>query len=179
MEGLDNQWHTTDAKNRIATYTNLNPGEYTFRVKASNNDGIWNETGVSIQIVITPPFWKTWWFYGCMLVVVVGIVFGLYRWRVWQLLKREKELNIRIQEAMENIKTLGGLIPICANCKKIRDDKGYWEQLEGYIQNHSEATFSHGVCPECAEMLYGEYLPKIKKQKENATSSLPPDSPKE
>ncbi|MBC8278543.1 MAG: hypothetical protein H8E46_09950 [FCB group bacterium] len=51
-----------------------------------------------------------------------------------------------------------GMVPICANCKKIRDDKGFWNQLEVYITEHSEAEFSHGICPECARELYGDYL---------------------
>ena len=178
MEGFDKDWIYAGNK-KEATYTNLDPSEYIFRVKGSNNDGIWNETGTSIQIIITPPFWKTLWFYGFILVIVVGIVFGLYRWRVWQLLENEKELKKRVDESLAKIKVLNGLIPICASCKKIRNDKGYWSQLEEYINEHSEATFSHGVCPECAEKLYGGYLSKIKKQKEIASSSLPPDSPNE
>ena len=52
------------------------------------------------------------------------------------------------------IKTLSGLVPICASCKKIRDDKGYWNQIESYIEKHSTAEFSHGICPECARKLY-------------------------
>ncbi len=66
-----------------------------------------------------------------------------------------KLLITELQEALENINTLKGLLPICANCKKIRDDKGYWNQIEGYIQTHSDAVFSHGICPECAKKLYG------------------------
>jgi hypothetical protein len=58
------------------------------------------------------------------------------------------------QDALDKIKTLRGIIPICASCKKIRDDKGYWNQLERYIDEHSEAHFSHGICPECAAKLY-------------------------
>jgi hypothetical protein len=104
------------------------------------------------------------------LVIVVGIVFGLYRWRVWQLLENEKELKKRVDESLAKIKILDGLIPICASCKKIRNDKGYWSQLEEYINEHSEATFSHGVCPECAEKLYGGYLAKMKKQQEGTAS---------
>ena len=73
---------------------------------------------------------------------------------------REKELKKSVDEAVARIKVLNGLIPICASCKKIRDDKGYWEQLEGYIQSHSGAKFSHGVCPECAEKMYGEFYKK-------------------
>jgi len=66
---------------------------------------------------------------------------------------REKLIR-DLREALENIKTLKGLLPICASCKKIRDDKGYWNQIETYIATHSEAEFSHGLCPVCAEKLY-------------------------
>jgi len=59
------------------------------------------------------------------------------------------------EKALLDIKILSGLLPICASCKKIRDDKGYWNQIELYIRNHSEAEFSHGLCPLCAEKLYG------------------------
>jgi ligand-binding sensor domain-containing protein len=178
MEGFDKDWIYSGNK-RGATYTNLDPGEYIFRVKGSNNDGIWNETGTSIQIIITPPFWKTWWFSGLVILAIGGTGFGAYRMRVWRLVMREKMLKTYVEEAMARIKVLNGLIPICAQCKKIRDDKGYWNQLEEYINEHSEATFSHGVCPECAEKLYGGYLTKMKKQKEIDSSSPPPDSPKE
>ena len=66
-----------------------------------------------------------------------------------------EESNRELQNALDNIKTLSGLIPICAKCKKIRDDKGYWNQIEAYISSHSHAQFSHGLCPDCAEELYG------------------------
>jgi len=59
------------------------------------------------------------------------------------------------------IKTLCGMLPICASCKKIRDDRGYWNKIEAYIEKYSEAEFSHGICPECAGKLYPEYFPKI------------------
>lgn len=62
--------------------------------------------------------------------------------------------NAQLQEALENVKTLKGLLPICANCKKIRDDQGGWQQIEIYIKNRSEASFSHGICPECRKILY-------------------------
>lgn len=63
-----------------------------------------------------------------------------------------------LQDALSKVKLLGGLLPICASCKKIRDDKGYWQQIEAYIRDHSEAEFSHGICPECARTLYPEYF---------------------
>jgi hypothetical protein len=56
------------------------------------------------------------------------------------------------------VKELSGLIPICSHCKKVRDDKGYWKQVEAYIRDHSEADFSHGICPDCARLLYPEYV---------------------
>jgi hypothetical protein len=66
-------------------------------------------------------------------------------------LRLEKE---RLEQALSQIRTLRGLLPICANCKKIRDDKGYWNQLESYIHDHSEAKLSHGICPGCMKKLY-------------------------
>jgi len=66
--------------------------------------------------------------------------------------KRSAELK----DAMSNIKVLSGFLPICAACKKIRDDKGYWNQIESYIRDHSEAQFSHSICPDCAKQLYPE-----------------------
>ena len=66
---------------------------------------------------------------------------------------REK-LILQLQESLKRIKTLSGMLPICGHCKKIRDDSGYWNQIESYIQDRSDAEFSHGICPECAKKLY-------------------------
>ena len=71
--------------------------------------------------------------------------------------EREK-LLLDLQDALAKVKTLSGLLPICAACKKIRDDKGYWNQIESYIRDHSEADFTHSICPECSKKLYGKYL---------------------
>ncbi len=82
-------------------------------------------------------------------------------------IENEREGLIReLREALAKVKTLSGLLPICASCKKIRDDGGYWNQIEAYISKHSEAEFTHGICPECARKLYpsifgaGEVPPK-------------------
>jgi len=80
------------------------------------------------------------------------------------LTKRNEEL----EKALAKIKTLSGLLPICASCKKIRDDKGYWTQLESYVSEHSEAEFTHGCCPDCMKKLYPElYAEKYGDQYEN------------
>jgi two-component system, response regulator PdtaR len=85
----------------------------------------------------------------------IAIEVGLYRTR----LESEREALIKeLQDAMAKIKTLSGLIPICAWCKKIRDDKGYWQTVEQYMKEHSQAEFTHGMCPDCQK----KYLPENK-----------------
>ncbi|SLM31501.1 hypothetical protein MTBBW1_340053 [Desulfamplus magnetovallimortis] len=71
--------------------------------------------------------------------------------------EREK-LLVQLQDALAKVKMLSGLIPICANCKQIRDDQGYWNQIEAYISRHSDAQFSHGICPDCARKLYPDFF---------------------
>jgi hypothetical protein len=66
----------------------------------------------------------------------------------------EKKKGEALYNALEDIRTLRGLIPICASCKKIRDDKGFWNQVETYISDRTEAKFSHGICPECVKIVY-------------------------
>ena len=295
MEGFDKEWNYVGTKHS-ATYMNLDPGKYVFRVKGSNNDGVWNEKGIVLPIVITPPYWLTLWFRLLLLVVAAGIAFWIYKWRMQardlaaqkrmeaaltkernllrtvidnlpdgiytkdlncrktlanradvnnmgciletevlgkddyelfpkeiaegfaaddqsviqtgnpvvnreeyvidaegekhfllttklpfrdeqnkiigligigrditkrKIVEEERERLIKeLQDAVADIKVLSGLVPICSSCKKIRDDKGYWTQLEGYIQAHSQAKFSHGVCPDCMIKLYPNYIPK-------------------
>lgn len=80
--------------------------------------------------------------------------FPILGWKSWKV-----GLDItELKQTIAKINTLSGLLPICANCKKIRDDKGYWNRLEAYIMHRSEAEFTHGICPECIEKFY----PKIK-----------------
>ena len=88
----------------------------------------------------------------------------------------EKEkLILELKNTIKEVNTLSGLLPICSSCKKIRDDKGYWNKIEEYIQNHSRAQFSHGICDECADRLYGKeswYQEwKVKKSLENRDKS--------
>ncbi len=69
--------------------------------------------------------------------------------------KEREKLFHELQEAMAEVKTLSGLLPICASCKKVRDDKGYWNQIEEYLETQADVSFSHGICPECLKDLYG------------------------
>ncbi len=81
LEGFNKDWIYA-GDHRYATYTNLTGGEYIFRVKASNSDGVWNDTGVAIPVNIMPPVWKTWWFNGALIVMLGALVAGGFRWRL-------------------------------------------------------------------------------------------------
>ncbi len=77
-------------------------------------------------------------------------------WIIVRDVSRLEKTTDNLQEALDSIKTLVGLLPICANCKNIRDDDGYWQQVEVYIRNNSKVEFSHSICPTCAQKLYPE-----------------------
>jgi hypothetical protein len=77
-------------------------------------------------------------------------------------LRKELEATVKdLEDAIAQVRTLSGLLPICSSCKKIRDDKGYWTQIESYIYEHSDAEFSHGICPDCAKDLYGDLYDEV------------------
>lgn len=85
-----------------------------------------------------------------------------------KLMEQEREKIIsELQESISKVKVLSGMLPICASCKKIRDDKGYWNMLEVYIRDHSEAEFTHGLCPECMMKVYPDHYKKIEAMKRN------------
>jgi ligand-binding sensor domain-containing protein/signal transduction histidine kinase len=85
LEGLELSWNEVGSKQRLATYTNLDRGKYVFRVQGSNGDGVWNEEGVSLPMVITPPWWKTNWFRTACTAVFLALLWAAYQWRVRQL----------------------------------------------------------------------------------------------
>ena len=80
--------------------------------------------------------------------------------------KELKQLIARLKDSLAKVRQLSGLLPICASCKKIRDDKGYWNQIEEYIRHRSEAEFSHGICPQCSQKLYPQYYRQRRLKKE-------------
>lgn len=145
LEGFDRDWVYCGSR-RHGNYTNLSPDSYTLRVKGANNDGVWNETGLAVPIVVHPPFWRTWWFLLSSLAALGMSVLGAYRRRIArfhreqaqrerlvadrtaELRRKNQELEQSVaqrEEALRKVKTLSGLIPICAYCKKVRYDEGY------------------------------------------------------
>ena len=93
LEGFDKDWIYTDATKRFANYTNLDAREYIFKVKGSNNDGIWNERPTIIKLIITPPFWETWWFRILIFVAIAAMVYGMYRYRLREVIRLQMIRN--------------------------------------------------------------------------------------
>lgn len=103
MEGVEEQWNYVGSDRRFVTYTGLPPGYYTFHVKGSNNDGVWNEKGAAIKIWIVPPFWQTWWFYLFSLMFLTGTLFLLYRWRVNYLETQKERLEKQVVQRTQEL----------------------------------------------------------------------------
>lgn len=112
LEGFDQDWINAGTR-RFGTYTNLDAGDYTLRIKASNNSGVWNEEGVSLHIVVTPPFWETWWFRLMAVAAVLALGFTAYTVRVAGIQAQRKKLQTQVAErtaelsqANEHLRTL-------------------------------------------------------------------------
>src|SRR4030095_3518894 len=95
LEGLEPGWNEVDSGRRLATYTNLNPGKYVFRVQGSNNDGVWNEEGVSLAILVTPPWWRTNLFRALFAIVLLTVIWAAYQLRLRNL---AAQFNLRLEE---------------------------------------------------------------------------------
>jgi ligand-binding sensor domain-containing protein len=160
LEGIDAGW--VDAgQRRFAHYASLPPGSYRFQVIACNNDGVWNQTGASYSFRLPPRFYQTFWFPALLLLAFAGLAGGGYVLKIKRIEAHERELQRRINEAVAEVKVLSGLLPICGGCKKIRDDKGYWNQIESYIMKHADIQFSHSLCPDCMKRLYPDIADEV------------------
>jgi PAS domain S-box-containing protein len=136
MEGFDKDWIYTGSDNRFARYTNLNPGEYVFRVKGSNNDGVWNEKGISLHIIILPPWWKTWGFRILTAMLSAAGIIALFRWR----------MKIVRQAQFEKIffSHRSPMLLIAAETGNIREANGAAEKFYGYSSSEMKAmNISH------------------------------------
>src|SRR5262249_59077878 len=98
LEGFDDAWTEVGSTQRLVTYTNLAPGRYTLRVTAANADGVWNEAGRAIALVVAPPWWATWWCRGLALALLIGGVCGIYAWRVTSLKRQQRARAAEIDE---------------------------------------------------------------------------------
>ena len=103
MEGLDKDWNYVGNR-RFAGYTNVPPGEYSFRVKGTNSDGVWNDQGVSLNIIIPPPFWQTLWFQFLVVAIAAGGAFGIFYGRVRSVENQRRELEIQVDERTKELR---------------------------------------------------------------------------
>jgi ligand-binding sensor domain-containing protein len=152
LESFDHQWN--EAIDRNAQYTNLLPGDYRFVVQAGLDDA-WGPPA-TVAITLPPRFYETGWFYALALLSVALAIVAVPLLRVRQLRTRARDLDKRVQEAISELKVLSGLLPICAWCKKIRDDRGYWSKIEAYLSARTEAQFTHGICPDCTQKMLSD-----------------------
>ena len=104
LEGFDKDWTVADGVS-TATYTNLNPGDYVFKIKAANNSGTWNPTPRELAVRISPPFWRTLWFASLMVFLGLLAAYGLYRWRISSLLARRLELEETVRAQTASLRT--------------------------------------------------------------------------
>ncbi|CAG5068625.1 Sensor histidine kinase RcsC [Dyadobacter sp. CECT 9623] len=155
LEGFDKDW-IYSGTNRKATYTNLDPGKYRFRVKAANNDGIWNETGTSVLLRIVPPFWQTWWFRALMVLLVAAAVYLLYRGRVRVIQNQKQVLQRKVfQRTKEVVRQKQALEKQAADLRVLNESLHQKHILEHQAREEAEkanqaksvflATMSHEI----------------------------------
>ncbi len=139
MEGFESDWNYV-GNQRNATYTNLDPGEYVFRVKASNNDGVWNEEGTALILTITPPFWQTGWFNLLLILFLTGSVVTVYRYRVRTIRERNIHLSKQVEERTAELKVKNRALK--STLKELEETK---DQLVEQAHKAGMADIASGV----------------------------------
>jgi ligand-binding sensor domain-containing protein/signal transduction histidine kinase len=153
LEGVDRDWVHCGTR-RFARYTNLDPGRYTFKVKGTNHDGVWNERGASLKIIIVPPFWMTWWFRTLAAVVVLGAFAGAVRYFSLAKLRRRLELEkerTRISKDMHD-EIGAGLTKVAILSELAQRDCAHPEKLETHLQKISETA--HELVDNISEIIW-------------------------
>ena len=154
LEGHDRDWIDA-ADERIATYTNLPPGRYRFYVEARVAHGTFGEAAV-LPVEQQARLTQMPWFQALISVLAFAAVGLGALVRVRQIRAREVALQFRVQRALADIRQLEKLLPVCAWCKKVRDDEGYWKGIEVYLHDRGVADVTHAMCPECLARHYPE-----------------------
>jgi signal transduction histidine kinase len=135
LEGFEDEWNYVGNK-REASYTNLNPGEYIFRVKASNNDGIWNENGVSLRIIIRPPWWKTLFFKFFFVLFMMSVAWGFYFYRINLLKNQKKILENLVKKRTQEVEEMNAELILQA--EELNESNAVLEERQQFIEEQTE-----------------------------------------
>jgi len=143
LEGLDREWIYTDSQNRLASYTFLPSGSYRFHVRGSNNDGIWNEAGRTLLIVVQPPFYQTWWFRLLVIGVLVFSASAFYNWRVKKLERKRRQLEASLQERIINAQALQNALDEVERLNNRLEAENTYLQNEMNVVTNFENIITH------------------------------------
>jgi signal transduction histidine kinase/ligand-binding sensor domain-containing protein/CheY-like chemotaxis protein/HPt (histidine-containing phosphotransfer) domain-containing protein len=146
LVGFDQDWIGADAAKRFATYTNLDPGHYTFQVRAANKDGVWSDSAASIEITVLPPYYKTWWFRAVCALLVGGVGYGAYRLRLDGLRRQKDVLEYQVSARTERIEQQNRLLE--------RQTEELREQQRQVRRRTDELAQANGALQENEERLY-------------------------
>jgi signal transduction histidine kinase/ligand-binding sensor domain-containing protein len=150
LEGFDKNWISTNAQMRFAKYSNLEPRTYFFKVKASNNDGVWNEKGISLKIIIFPPWWETWWF---KLFIALCVIFALF-----------VTIKLRISNFRKNQEELAALVRVRTN--ELEQSNKFLLESKANIQKYAEELLDQSKKLMSANRILTEQQSQIKEQSE-------------
>ena len=141
MEGIDTSWNFVGSR-RFANYSKIPPGEYIFRVKASNNNGVWNKNGASLRVIIDPPFWQTWWFRIISIIVLISLVVILYKYRVKKINEKKKALEIQVKERTDAAQKVKDALSQVEKLKNELEAENIYLQDEIKLTNNFESIIS-------------------------------------
>jgi signal transduction histidine kinase/ligand-binding sensor domain-containing protein len=145
LEGFDKDWYNTNSKERLAVYTSLPAGSYVFRVQGSNQDGVWNKEGKSIKIIITPPWWKTWWFRSIIVLVVLALAFSVHFLRVINIKKYNRKLEKEVAERTEQLDVANEELSVTNDELEATNESLIMVNKELEIANKELEAFSYSV----------------------------------
>ncbi len=152
LDGFDGAWRVA-AGERTARYTNLPHGRYVFRVQTGSDRAPAEQRTAVLPVELRAHLYEQRWIQALFVAGLVGVAVGVVVVRVRQLRSHQRKLQRAVDEALSHVKVLQGMLPVCAWCRRVRTDEGYWQQLEVYVSDHSNAAFTHGICPSCAEAI--------------------------
>lgn len=138
-------------QSREVHYAGLGPGQYLFQLSAANESGVWSERWATLAFEIEPRFWQTPWFAFLLAAAGALLAVGLFAFATRRLRARSQRLATQVDEEAAKVRALSNLLPVCAWCRKIKDQEGSWQTLEQWVTRSGGRQVTHGMCPACYE----------------------------